>query len=324
LKAKLILSHPSWKPRLLAAEQHGYFRGQIGFLLDFSGVSDQAEKVQIKDWEEKLHTDLQAVFDQYLQKALLTFNADGLIPIEHHLWKRALLTVGNYLLSLGRNYSFLTNPATNGDSWKRFLRGQTEQRKHLKSLWDRLNTNARVEAQLNQIIRDEANLEPWRAAIVKHPELISYCDEQEMRWENGSNEIYLLKRRQMNGAHAELFSYALYQELRSDVVKESLEPLKLISYETATMKDIEPCVLLSFDYSEECVIFRLLSLHKGFRIQVYKSRLTDLPQVEAALRNECEFAEEGAALARHASRKEVHDVLQQIASRLARLLVPTS
>jgi hypothetical protein len=323
LKAKLILLNPGWKPRILAAEQHGYFRGQIEFLLNFSGVSAQAEKVQVKDWEEQLHTDLQTAFDQYFKKAQLMFNQEGLIPVKAQLWKRALLVIGNYLLSFGRNYSFLTNPAKNGNSWKRFLRGPTEQRRHLRSLWDRLDANTPVELQLNQIIGGATNLEPWRAAIVKHPEVIDYCGQQEMRWEFGSDEFYLLKRRQMNGAHAELFSYALYLELMTDCVRKSLEPLKLDFYQSVTMTDFEPRVWLSLSCSQGRVGIALFSFHKRFQMQVAKSDLTNLPDVEAVLRNECGFVEDGAAFMRSSSREEIHDGLRQIASSLARLALST-
>ena len=42
LKAGLILSHSAWRPLIDRAEGHDYFRGQIEFLLDFSGVAWRA------------------------------------------------------------------------------------------------------------------------------------------------------------------------------------------------------------------------------------------------------------------------------------------
>ncbi len=234
------------------------------------------------------------------------------------------MSIGPYIVSFGRNHSFLTNPAANGDSWKRFLRNQTEKRQYLKTLFDRLDAKSAIEPQLNQIISGATNLEPWRAAIVKHPELIAYCGQQEMRWEDGSDEIYLLKKRQMNGAHAELFSYALYQELVSDAARKGLEPLKLDSYESVTMTEFEPAVRLSFTCSMGRVSFALFSFQKGFRFRVKKTELVNLPHVEAALKNGCGFSENAEELARSSSREEVHDVLRQIASSLARLPVPTS
>src|SRR5205823_1738974 len=97
-------------------------------------------------------------------------------------WKRALLTIGDYLPSNGSNCSFLTDPQRNWDSWKRFLRGSTRgARTLLKILWDRIDVNAPIEPQLRQIIESATSLEPWRVAIIRHPEVISYCGLQEMR-----------------------------------------------------------------------------------------------------------------------------------------------
>src|SRR5207247_2575930 len=133
--------------------------------------------------------------------------------------------------------------------------------------------------QLNQIIFGASGLEPWRAAVVKHPEIIDYCGLQEFRWEHGSEEIYLLKKQQMNGAHAEMFSYALYQELVSDISRKSLEPLKVDSYQSVTMTEFEPCVWLSFSCEQRCVNFSLWSSNKCFQIQVKRAELENLPQV---------------------------------------------
>jgi Protein of unknown function DUF262 len=122
LKAKLIQSHGGWRQRIDAAEQHRYFWGQIEFLLDFSGVSAHADKARVQDWEEKLHAELQAKFDLYFHKAQLMFDAEGLVSKGNtHLWKRALLSVGNYLVASGRNESFCTDPVGNWDSWKNLL-----------------------------------------------------------------------------------------------------------------------------------------------------------------------------------------------------------
>src|SRR6266446_4982356 len=79
VKAKLILSHPGWRQRIDAAEQHSYFWGQIEFLFDFAGVSAHAGKVPVQDWDEKVHAELQAMLDQYFRTAQLMFNAEGLV-----------------------------------------------------------------------------------------------------------------------------------------------------------------------------------------------------------------------------------------------------
>lgn len=322
LKAKLIRLHPGWKKRILAAEQHGYFLGQIGFLLSFSRVSETAEKTPVKNWPENVHLELQASYDQYLRKAQLTFNDSGLVSLKPHLWKRALLVIGDYVLQTGRNYSFVSNPSTYPDSWKRFLRDETPQRDCLKTLWDKLDPTAPIEAQLQKIISDASGLEEWRAAVVKHPEVIDYCGLQEFRWEDDSDEIYLLRKQQMNGFHAELFSYALFQELDSDVGRKSLEPLLLRPYEPVNMTEFEPYIPLWFDYSKSRVSFVLFSNNDGFRIHVAKPQLAKFSEVDGALRNECGFLDDGNNLAKSSSRAEIHTVLRRLAKALAGLSAP--
>ena len=161
-----------------------------------------------------------------------------------------MLAIGDYFTKLGRNRSFLTNSASNPDSWKRFLRGgaNASQLLHLKTLWDRLDLSVDLEPQLTAI-RNASDLEPWRAAMVTHPQPMAYCAEHEIRWEAGAQEIYLLKRRQMNGAHAELFSYVLHQQLSEERCKDRLAPLKLEQYVPVAMTDIEPYVHLTLQAS---------------------------------------------------------------------------
>jgi len=48
LKSKLILADAAWRGRIDSAEEHGYFFGQIEFLLDFCGVLAQPEKRSAK------------------------------------------------------------------------------------------------------------------------------------------------------------------------------------------------------------------------------------------------------------------------------------
>jgi hypothetical protein len=316
LKATLILSHAGWKSRIVQAEHHGYFKGQIQFLLDFSNASNQADATSVEDWDDETHKVLQVEFDEYLQKAQLMFHQSGLIPLKSQLWKRALLVMGNYLLTLGRNYSFVTDPPSYPDSWKRLLRDDTQQRQHLKSLWDKLDASAPIAPQLKQIIDTASDLEEWRSAIVKHPQVINYCGQQEFRWEADSNEIYLLRKRQMNGAHAELFSYALYLELKPDASRKSLEPLRLDSYTEVTETGYEPCIVMSLTRGVYSINFLLFSSKSQFAIQINQDGLSKLPEVDLALRNKCGFTENGDKLLRYYSRDEIRAALRKMARTL--------
>jgi hypothetical protein len=319
LKARLILAQKDWTDRIHTAEGHGYFQGQIGFLLDFSGARSHAKDRAAEDWPSSEHAELQGRFDEYLAKAKLTFSDRGLaiLPGERDQWRRSLLAVGNYLVCLGRNYSFVTDPPSNPDSWKRLLRGGTTAssgREHLKTLWDRLDLSSDVGPQLARI-RDTVELEPWRAAIVAHPEVIEYCGEREIRWEQGANEIYLLKRRQMNGAHAELFTFVLHIELDTKSERDLLAPLQLAPYQSVTMTDTEPHVSLVFGSAN----FVVISANDQFRIAVLRTGLAAIPGAETMLIDDLGFNQDDTILKRFVPRSETRDVLSQLAGGLRSL-----
>lgn len=321
-KARLILADDGWKERIETAEDHGYFSGQIDFLLDFCGASAEAKRLP-SNWGKDDHQQLQADFDLYSEKAQITFNSAGLTPIrwddaEGLAWKRALLCVGDYLPRNGSNYSFLTNPPANWDSWKRFLRdGADVKRQFLKVLWDRIDANADIAPQLERIIANAENLEPWRAAIIRHPNVISYCGEQEIRRGSGE-EVYLLKKKQMSGYHAELFSYVLYLEL-DGAFASSLAPLVLRNYVPVYLTECEPHILLEFNRSGNRVDVVVESANGQFRIHVSSLELQNLPEVESALCEGAAFTKVDGSLNRLVPRDEIRTVLQEMARSLKKL-----
>lgn len=89
----------------------------------------------------------------------------------------------------------------------------------------------------------------------------------------------------------------MYQELDSPNARKNLEPLKLDSYKSVIAIEFEPCLWLSFSCGNSRVNFELFSAQKGFRVQAIKTELAKLPEVEVALRNECDFIEDGELLA---------------------------
>lgn len=317
LKAALMLAEKGWIDRLHAAEAHGYFRGQIGFLLDFSGVRAKSSERRVEEWTPDEHGELQSLFEVYLAKGKLTFSELGLatLPGEAHQWQRSLLAVGNYLVRVGRNCSFGTDPPSNPDSWKRFLRGGTSTasgRPHLKMLWDRLDPSADIGPQLASI-RETASLEPWRAAMVAYPQVIAYCGQRKIRWEDGAKEIYLLRKTQMNGAHAELFSFVLHIELDTESQRRRLAPLRLAPYQSVTMTETEPHVVLETG----SVHFIIQSANGQFEIAVLQTQVVAVPGAEEILINDLGFGQDGGDLKCLVPREEIHGFLFQLAGRLA-------
>jgi hypothetical protein len=210
LKARLFIAQPSWRPLFDRAEGHPYFRGQIEFLLRFSGIVDADLESAPSSWSDLVHKGLQERFLHYLSVAEQMFSAQGLRPLEKSRWERALLSLGDYLMPLGRNLTFLINSASDSEgSWKRFLRGTSPQKRDLlRRLWECLRPHEPLEPQLDAIIAQAGGMEHWRAALVKFPEMIGYCEDRCIRFE--ADVVYLLKRTQLNGAHFELTSYEAF------------------------------------------------------------------------------------------------------------------
>jgi hypothetical protein len=320
LKAKLLRSDSGWRGRIDRAEEHGYFAGQIEFILDFCGVL--AQDGMPENWDKVVHVKLHTDFDTYLTKAQKTFTSSGLENTAGtHLWKRALLTTGDYLLLSGSNSSFATDPAKNWNSWKRFLRSSTRgTRRFLKDLWDQIDADIDIKPQLEHIIATATDVEPWRAEIIRHPEVISYCGQQEVRRVVAESEIYLLKRKQMSGYHAELFSYALYLDLtKGGTSTLKLAPLTVQRYESVYMSELEPHVVLTFNRSNRTVTFLIESVQGQFRICVRVTELENLPEVEGILYAHASFVKLDENLMRLVPRTEIYNLLKKVSECLAQL-----
>jgi hypothetical protein len=168
------------------------------------------------------------------------------------LWERALLAVGDFLLLVGRNRSLLTIAQDEAWSWKRLLRnGAAGGRagRVLKDLWDRLDGPASFIAGLRKIIAPDKKIDPWRQVILDTPTVYDYGAHRILRF-SGEGGVYLLRKSQMNGRHAELFTYCLREDLRI------ASPLALtIGYYEAISTDEEPALSLSRRFGHDDLTF---------------------------------------------------------------------
>jgi hypothetical protein len=324
LKAGLILSHGAWRPLIDRAEGHGYFRGQIEFLLDFCGVITTSIEGGKADWDDDLHISLQGRFEEYLKKAEAMFTNYGLANLGAYRWQRTLLSIGDYLLPSGRqNYSFLVNSSTEQASWKRLLRGTgpkvPEARKLLHQLWDRLTLGMPTGEQLDQIIASATTLEPWREAFVQTPEAIDYCGNQSIRW-NASDEVYLLKKSQMNGAHAELFSFCLYQKVLRPLSNQSqLAPLILRDYQSVNGTDFQPHILLAFAHEGQGSSIKVEFKRGIFVILVDCTSLQNRPDIVTILRDSLGFVQVEGRLSKAVSPTVIERSLLDLAQAVAKV-----
>lgn len=318
IKAELILGHSGWRPLIDRAEGHGYFRGQIEFLLDFCGCITARSELAKGTRDDGLHHALQERFDEYLKKAKVMFTNFGLANLGEYRWQRALLSIGDYLLPSGRqNISFLINSSADQASWKRLLRGTgakvPEARKLLQKLLDRLPGAKSPTEELDQIIAGATALEPWREAFIRTPAAIDYCGYQAIRW-NSPEEVYLLKKSQMNGAHAELYTFCLHETLFSN--QALLQPLTVGIYQSIIGTDLEPYIPLGFRHGKDSTCFNVEFVNGRFFIRVESRSLENFPSLLAVL---CAagFKQDDASLSMEAGRTDIEATLMSCAGTLA-------
>lgn len=324
LKAQLIENHDGWRDLIDRAEGHGYFSGQIGFLLEFADVAEELESHDVAAWNDEIHDDLKDTFEDYLSKAEQMFTPHGLANPGQSLWQRALLVFGNYLLKVRSNWAFPFDGASGRYSWKRLLRGAVEfgdeKRPIVKDLWDRLDGNLPIVPQLSQIIEDASGLDHWRDALARSPQAISYCGHQALRFDPDiDNRIYLLRKSQMNGQHAELFTYCFQcNQLRTLHRQGGLAPMQLQDYQEVKVSDEEPYIWLTFQAGSEeasvCVHFN----KDHFDIFIELEYLIDAPDVESALCEAGGFVKQDKALVKGSAPEAIANTLIELAQLLGR------
>lgn len=159
IKASLLLSNDEFKVKILEAETHKYFSGQIRSALYLSR-SDESEYSLV-------------LFDEYWVKISSLFNDD--IPKNGNLLRRALLTLGDYRMP---NSTYLTlcqaDPSINihNSSLKDLFSSNSC---FVKQLLDKLNfmSDESLEFQLLEMIdNSHVPLNNWRSCFIRDERLL--------------------------------------------------------------------------------------------------------------------------------------------------------
>lgn len=208
IKALLLLKSKEWRSVIINAEKHGYFKGQIGFLLKYSGIADFHLKNSNCDWDANSDADYYEKFNKYFGKACAIFNANGLIKFDEYLWERALLCEGDYLIRLGSGTkcSFLIN-SHRDISWKRLLQSE-DKSPIVKRVLDLIDVKT-VNENLQEIISNFKETD-WRECFVRFYQTIEYCRDRFIL-KDWSREIFLLSKKIRSAEYLELRSYFLFK-----------------------------------------------------------------------------------------------------------------
>jgi hypothetical protein len=199
LKARLILENDKWENEIIKAEENWYLDGQIGFLLRYAN----------NNFDE---------FINYRDRFIYLWEFSKENKENKILIYQALLTKGNYLPKAWRNRTFCSfEPALRPkmDNWRKVFNAEN---KYFKELLDDDNFNINnIQISLKNIIdlwgneykNDCSNEElRFRFTLLKY---IDYCEKLDIRFER-YDSVYLLKKTQMNGTHAELYTWDLFNK----------------------------------------------------------------------------------------------------------------
>lgn len=291
IKAHLILKSGDWRDAILRAENHLFFKGQIGCLLNFSGVLEYYRNNNSCNWDSIQDDVFYNNFEKYDQCLGSVFNliADGSSHI-NYLWERATLTKGMYFTKKKwyDRYNLLSTQETRNNidrdhSWKRLLRiGSTEmedKQAYVKAVLDDSNFNANNIKSSLQNICDIAlasnGLEKWREHFIQHPELFKDCKQGFIL--KNEDEFVLFKEAQRNHTQYELYTRVIEIKLRQD--KYLIKPFKNLNYQEVMSSTIPASLNIEgWRHADSNYYFKILKAPENFVIQFKNGSSNDYPQ----------------------------------------------
>ena len=233
IKASLILrpDGDKWLSKILEAERHGYFNGQIGFMLEFAGIIDYYVNEQNVDWTEEQNETFFDRFVKYSRDSQVVFaeNYENRINDVNFRFERAVLFKGDYLPSNNLHYNLLSTSTSKNNvkrdfTWKRLLRLDkdevaTERRSFVKAVFDdpAFDSNNPNEC-LKNVFAGKSTGEQWRDYLIKYPSAISYCEQGFISFLGdieGCEGVLPMYSSRLSGYHRELYTWGLYCELQN-------------------------------------------------------------------------------------------------------------
>jgi len=221
LKATLINKSNNWASKIYHLENHPYLRGQIGFFLSFTGLTQYIQAHGNGSWSDKIDNHLLEQFEKAIKLSENIFDANGITTYGNFIFRRALLTFGDFSVRKGSNWSFITNGVSREISWKSLLResnDQLPQREVLFSLFEELDPDQDIKKQLLEII-ETSTIEDYRKGFIGYPEVLRACGNNLFIRYHTKDSILLLSKNQTNGKHHEYFTYYLDCVLQDQGIK---------------------------------------------------------------------------------------------------------
>lgn len=257
IKAHLVLKQNKWDELLYSVEKHGYFKGQIGFILFLSGIEEYFNKNNHCDWSDIEDKTYKEQFVKYRDIALNIFSDKGLNIFPDFIWERALLAKGDYLITEGSNQSFLIN-FDRDISWKRLLK---RDKKYLllhsdiiNHFFNELDVN-NLASSLETIKNSYAGTD-WCNRFIQTPRLFNYLGAKRYVRKNSSHGFVLFSGERMSGAHAELYSYSFFLDNLEDKEFSPFASKANYYFAAGDDRDDHPCAFIDnwqFDNSKYAI-----------------------------------------------------------------------
>lgn len=268
IKAHLV-EKPEWKELVQDIELHNYFNGQIGFILEFSGICDYYQVNNNLNWNEVEDEKFKEVFTRYakISKYIFELDKDNKTRIHNkrYCFERAVLAHGNYLLERIGYSNLLSTETVQQNvkrdlSWKRVLRMGDEQMQNgknlIKATFDAISNPDDITESLEKLCIPKTE-DKWRNVLIASPNLIDECKKGFICWDRDG--IFLLREWYLSHYHAELFTYHLWCTKFEDekVVFEGFEK----KYEWQKCSTIIPHISIkNFSYEDNKYSIKIYSV----------------------------------------------------------------
>lgn len=254
IKANLILTSLDWEKQIKKIENHNYFDGQIGFILDFAKQN------------EGYNLDLFTNYSRLLNELFTEFKSS-----RNFLFQKALLTKGYYLIDISTSKSFCnfeTGLRAKMDNWRKVFNDEKKSLV-LKTLLDQLSYES-IEKDLNALTRNYAE-DDWKNLFIHNEAILPHCCNFQIK-KNGK-KIYLSRSNAGNWKRkAELYTYDLFNV---KLARKSLNPFTNSNYfETID----EPCAFIDNWFFNESSFAIDIFYYEGFQFSFFDRKGNEIPK----------------------------------------------
>lgn len=221
IKAQLV-DRPIWKQCIENTEKHPYFNGQIGFVLQFSGICDDYQQSHELRWTEHEGSAKLLLFKRYALIASHMFDLDS-SGIRHndkdYCFERAVLVQGDYLMEASSRFNLLSTETVaknvkRDQSWKRLLRiNETREelvrsQQYVKAAFDNVADMNDITGSFEIQCKDVQTGCLWRDFLITTPEMYKISEKGFLDFYE--DQLLILRYWFRNSYHVEFYTYHLW------------------------------------------------------------------------------------------------------------------